>query len=306
MLAAAALFFWQDTAERSQRALREADQITAEVAKVCADLRLDPMDAPGHPAKIEADPNEYGVDPGPTFIVNESTSYKLTFLQANGFLTKYANNQLFNRLYESHSPAFEKPSAPKWTKDQAIQVGNAFVNALAPQIKIQLGEGSARFDQRQSNGTYQVGYWMIDWPRIDSKGHPFSDDGIIMEIPEGYGPLFVHIKQETLFNEERSESMQMSEALKRARSKITNDQSWDKLKSIFPGHISDGWTDPNPTNAYLEIVTPRIRKNAVARLAWVFWFKQHDFHAHYPVSLWIDAYTGRWIGGDVVGLDTPD
>ena len=267
------------------------------------------MAGPEHPAKIEAHPNEYGIDPGPTFIVSDGISRKWTFLQSNGFLTKYTNHRLFDLLFESYSPAFDRPDTPKWTKEHAIQVGSAFVKALASQIKVKLGEGNAKFDQQQSNGRYHVGHWMIWWPRVDSEGHPFSNDGIIMEIPEGYGPMFVQIKQETVFYEERGESIQMKEALKRARSKIANDQSWDRLKSIFLGPTSTGWTDPNPTNAYLQIVTPRTRKNASGRLAWVFWFKQHyqpTVNTHYPISFWIDAYTGRWIGGDVVGLDTPD
>lgn len=294
----------------------DASKVLEGFNQVCRELRLSTMAPVELPMNVEFDENKYDIEPGPTIKLNND-AYEFTFLQADGSLMQYIDIRLFDALYESYAPYYDKPDKPKWTQDQAIQVGNSFLKSLSQQIKIKLGNAGARFDQERQNSKYHVGQWMIWWPRVDSKGNVFSEDGVTMEIAEGHGPVSLQIKQTTLYSEEKGSPMKMQEALDKIHSKIASNRFWDKIKSVNPWHQSGGWTDTKPTGSYLQIVCPGHQKNLPARLAWVFWFQQHPWemmenppnppvHFHYPISFWIDAYTGECIGGDVVGMDTPD
>jgi len=285
MLACAALLLYlhgikaispaKDITSTRLRLSVDADKVLEGFNQVCTELHLPAMTPTVPPIRMDVDNDEFGTGRGPTIKLSDGASYEFTFLQADDSLTWYSDNQLFNSLYESYAPYYDKPDEPKWTKEQAIQVGNSFLKVLTPQIKMKLGEAKARFDQQYSNSKYHVGRWMIQWPRVDSKGNFFSDDDVIMEIPEGHSPVLVQIKQSTSYSEEKGEPMKMEQALEKVRSKIASDKFWDKAKSVFPWHYSEGWTDAKPIGAYLQIVCPEHQKKSPARLAWVFWFHKH-------------------------------
>ena len=209
----------------------EADKILRGFDLVCGDFHLSATAPVVLPIKFDLDGNRYGIGLGQTVKLTDSASYQFTFVQRDGLLAGYSDYRLLHGLY---TPSYDKPEEPKWTKDQAILVGKSFLKVIADQIKINLGDPRARFDQNYENSKYHEGQWTVWWPRVDGEGHFFMEDGVTMLIAEGHSPLSVGIKQTTLYVEEKGDPMTMEEALQRARSKIKLDKFWSEVKSWLP------------------------------------------------------------------------
>jgi hypothetical protein len=244
---------------------------------------------------------------------------KATIIPGPGRDFTVVDNALVNRLYGPSAPMYENQFVPKWTKDDAIQEGTKALKELGARMKIKLATKAwARYDQRQLNGKYQPGMWIMRWPRVDSRGNPFRDDGVTMEIPENCPPLWIKVEQNSAYVEEASEPLSAKEALMKIKNKLESHESWDKFEEkMEPWHQGQGWTDTNHYSESLAIVHPNHDNTAPARLAWDFWFSHHPmgaitdpphapFHYHYAVEYWLDAHTGSIIGGDEGGTDMPD
>jgi hypothetical protein len=229
------------------------------------------------------------------------------------------DESLENRLYGSKAPLYEKPFVPEWTKNEAIQEGTKALDALGSRLKIKLAtEVGARYDQHPLNGKYQPGIWMLHWCRVDDQGNPFRDDGVTMEIPESYHPLWVKVEQSSAYAEVSGAPFSRKDAFAKIKSKIESQESWDGFESkIEPWRQAYGWTDTSNYSESLIIVHPNHDMAAPARLAWDFWFYHHPegtiadpphapFHYHFAVEYWLDAHTGSIIGEDEGGMDMPD
>ena len=283
-----------------------ADRIIGEMSVVCHELNLQILRPPVSPMTIALNPDQYMTPPVPFFDVEDRASYRFKFLQKDGSLTSFGNTDNYRRLFQVGALSYEKPVNPSWDKARAALVASKFLTVFQRELKIKLGEPFLRYEQHNTNNRYYAGQWNIFWPRVDSQGHAFEKDGVFMSLPEGFAPSAVLIAQSARFIERRGPPMAMDAALGYARRRISSEQWWDVFWSYFPQYQPCGTTEIKPTRVYLQIIEPEHKSARTSRLAWVFWFHHHYDHSHYPVSYWIDAYTGKYLGGDVVGLDTPD
>jgi hypothetical protein len=240
---------------------------------------------------------------------------RTTIIPGPGEDFSVTDKALSEKLYGPNAPLYEKPFVPKWTKAEAIEEGTKALGTFGPRIRIKMAtEVEARYDQRSLNGKYQPGFWMLHWSRVDDRGNPFLDDGVTMEIPEGYHSLWIEVEQSSVYAEDIGEPFSREEALTKIRSKIESGEFWDKIE---PWHQIVGRTDTSKGSESLVIVHPNHDKTAPARLAWDFWFNYHPsdtiempphppVHYHFPVEYWLDAHTGAIIGEDEGGTDEPD
>ena len=209
-----------------------------------------------------------------------------------------------NKIY--YKPA----DKPTWTPQHAIEVATVFEKIFVDPKGALLGAPRAQYDHMFGNaaGGWQLGTWMVSWPRVDSHGHPFYGDGVNIEIQEGFCPLGIGVNLATPFTEQKGAPLTAAVALGKAESSV----SWRQFKEkIFYNCVIADEYQKNVTGDYLlsqqlVVVIPHLSKPKEARLAWEIWFRPR--HAKPPsgswydedFSVWIDAYTGDEIGGDAM------
>jgi len=288
----------------------KAQQILAELKQTCTDLHLRFIgSADFHPAWV--DPTQEDIyDPlmvvGPTIrLGSKGHEHDFTFRQVDDRLIGYENG-LVDDLDEN-KVAYDKPDQPQWSLSQAITIGTAFKKIFVNPENVMLGPPVAEYAHIRYNPPKSyLGQWMISWPRVDSKGHPFCGDHVTIQIQEGFVPLGVGIFLTTPYVEEKGEPMKESEAILTGREAIKTKQVDRGFESYADG---DSLIGNKFEKADLIIVLPPkdIKvlggpSTGTARLAWMIWFRPiHSMKNTHPIyddsySVWVDAYTGKILG----------
>ncbi len=174
--------------------------------------------------------------PVPFFEVEDRASYGFRFLQKDGSLMSFGNNDNCHRLFQVGAPSYEKPAIPSWDNARAaLERHSKFLLwFFYCELKVTLGEPNLRYVQHNTNNRYYAGEWNISWPRVDSQGHAFDKDGVFMSLPEGFAPSTVLIKQSAHFIERGGHPMALEAALEYATRRISSERWWD----VFLCHIS--------------------------------------------------------------------
>jgi hypothetical protein len=307
-----------------QKALR----VNANIKKTCDDLHLvfgGP--AEGAPAFSRADDNpafdslSY-TGPCADF---DSDHFRFSFRREDWKLDSYQDSYLIDDL-PAAKQYYDAPVKPQWTTDQAIAIADVFRRVMQDPSPAILGKPSANYysnaefvddGPRKNVKKFRLGEWDITWPRVDSRGRPFYNDHVTIQIQEGYGPLGAGIMVTTPYIEETGVPISEMNALAKARAIL----SWRLLgQKVFYNLVLSDEFERNVTGATvlskdLVVVIPRKGRFAyspdsttppTARLAWIFWFK--PTHGTPPtgavwddsIAIWIDAYTGEEIGGDAM------
>jgi hypothetical protein len=293
----------------------KADQILASIQKTSDDLHLRFIG----PTRFVPTWGDYRPDfLSPIGLTTKAvelgcTEQTFEFRDAEGQLVSY-QNRLADDLPEN-KVLYDQPDQPKWSNEQAITIATAFEKIFVDTKGTLLGSPRAEYDHTvfvpsKSGLKSLLGSWRIAWPRIDSKGHIFYGDGITLQIQEGFAPIGVGISLSTPYVEEKEEPIKKADAIAKAREALASKQVDHGFESYADG---DSLVENKVRSAELLIVLPPkdIKvldgpSTGIARLAWEIWFDPQ--HSKKPTrsifddsfAVWIDAYTGKVIGGDAM------
>jgi hypothetical protein len=253
------------------------------------------------------DDNYYGQK---THFITDSIErkYGFTFLVNDNRLITFMNRILMDSLFGAGiGRLYDKDKRPPaaWTKERAIEEANKFLPLFNNRPDILFDKPDARFGYfSQQMDKYYVGNWEIDWNRTDKKGHAFyPPESIRMQIAEAVGLLLVDIHIPSTYVEVPGKELTEREAYKEAMKYAAATAAWPALQ------FSAGKLDLN-TRGEEIIVRPNhlLQNNSLplphdlnARLAWMFWFSWHTadkLGQGQAISVWIDAHTGEYLGGD--------
>jgi len=90
-------------------------------------------------------------------------------------------------------PGYDRPPAPKWTAQQAMETARNYVAAIFSALPNEMGvptaeyEATANLPQHSVMMKYYPGMWHVRWPRVDPQGHLFRIDSICVDISEDQG-----------------------------------------------------------------------------------------------------------------------
>jgi len=299
---------------RVRTVVERADHILFEIQQTCAESHLRFVGSTRFvPTWAQFSP-DFLSHIGQTLTSVEAVSddHHFTFSYENGRLRDYQNRALDN-LPEANL-LFDPPDQPKWTREQAIQVAAKFLSIFADPKDARFGLPIANYDhtgavlsKTKSGLKTYLGSWYVLWPRVDSHGHLFSGDGVKIVFHEGFGPSGAGINLSTSYQEENGDPIPLSNAIADAHDALSRKRHWYSF--FWKTH------DDSPVrSSCLQIVLPfKDPDNIfgptadVARLAWIIWFRPN--YSSYPSSrgwvdpdfaVWIDAYTGKVIGRDVM------
>lgn len=241
------------------------------------------------------------------------------FWQPSNRLAFFYNQALDAVFYGKDAPPSDKLDAAKRPDQEGVQKAQAFLNLLDVPSGIRLGNPVAEFDLRKTQLNYLHGEWNIHWPRIDAKGYQFAPDiGVVVVIPNGYGPLSLAAALNIPYSEEPGEPLTQTDALAKARAKIASVRSGARVfDSFIPqdssiakdeflrGELEIVGVQVPPRRTWIFFKTKTMPEHT-ARLAWVFWFYPifksqiavPPYDHTFAVS--IDAYTGEYIGSSAM------
>jgi hypothetical protein len=308
----------------------KADQVLTDLKQTCEALRLTYVGPPGFVPTwtVTDEPNDLISVSGRTMRIG-SLGHQFTFREADGRVTGYLNTLLIDDLPEGKI-LYDQPIKPKWSNAQAIAIATAFKRVFVVPDDALLGHPIARYDQNSEyvsvggrltgEKKYRLGQWMVSWPRVDSKGHPFYGDHVTIQIQEGYAPLGVGVGLTTPYVESKAEPMSETDALARAENIVYWRQFDERIfyHAVWVEDYARNITGDYILSKGLAIVLPnrapsfwsvfQSKPSTVAgRLAWVVWFR--PIHSTKPpasgwydedFAVWLDAYSGEVIGGDAM------
>jgi hypothetical protein len=245
-----------------------------------------------------------------TFQVTDKKHCQMTFLQKDKTLVGFMDDGIFDRLYNPpHAPLYDIQDQPKWTADQAIAKGEKVLSALVDRTRFHFAHPSAKYIHTQNGGKYYVGQWEINWRRTDSKGHLFDAlQGVDVYVAESEGPFQGGADLSAKYVEPSGEPLKAADVQDKAWKAAQAAVVWGPVKSVLE---PEAHLEPKPFSAKLQIVMPNhmgqgdaisTHPDLNARLAWVFWYEwkfDNNPKQRQSVGVWIDAYTGKVLGGDV-------
>jgi hypothetical protein len=228
------------------------------------------------------------------------------------FTGKHLITQIGNKFIE-----FDDILKQKWNSELAIKIATGFVECCLGKIPDNVGQAKVEF--HQTLGTYnketqkvryRVPYWWISFPRVDKNGYEFQMEYIDVEIYEDFGPTSIFVKMPSRYTLIDKKPLKQEQVVEKA---VVYAYKLMKSKSVG-GLFYGGKINEVPASAKLEIVKsnhladlrdlPSSKDiDLNARLAWVFWFEwtkddPHDSRKNGGIAVWIDAHTGKPLGGD--------
>jgi hypothetical protein len=297
----------------------KADHILAEMQKTSDDLHLRFV-GPTHfvPTWGTINSDDGGIMITGSTIRLDSAGHSFRFRNSDCRFDGYQNS-LYDVLPENQI-LNETPDKPKWSEEQAIEVGTAFKNIFVEPTDALLGQPHAEYTHtsfaisKSNTLRSRKGMWMIVWPRVDSQGHFFYGDHVTIQIQEGYAPLGVGVYLTTPYKDEKTELVSEADALTKAMRLIFLLQLGEKIfyHCVSVDDYERNIVGDEVLSKELMVVLPKrsflghirsVSESTTARLAWVIWFR--PIHSSKPpaigwydedFAIWIDAHTGQIIG----------
>jgi len=238
-----------------------------------------------------------------------SDAYRFTFREADSRLVSFQDERIGdlpeNLVYS------DPPDKPKWTPTQAIEMATLFEKIVVEPKDCFLGAPRADYSHGivdSTTGKTMRGNWMVSWPRVDSKGHPFYGDGVALTMQEGMSPLGVCANLTTPYIEEKTEPMALPDAVAKAQQGIAKKEIDRGFESYDVGDVLlENKFDKADLIVVLPAKDPKVLggpSSGMARLAWVIGFNpQHSKKPAHPIyndsfSVWVDAHNGKILGSD--------
>ena len=236
----------------------------------------------------------------------QSKDYTFEFWMENNELSLFIDQALQDRLYGKGAPQLDRPDSPKLTELEAKQRAKSLLGLIEIPDGIKLGVAKARFEPQTQLTVYRPGWWDVAWARTDAEGHPFAcDPGLSMDMPEGFGPISIHVGLRMPYTKEDGNMLSQEAALAAARAEIDRSRAGFVTTPIpnDVGIVDDKLADSNLTIVEAIAEWPWwmcwSKPKKTTRLAWRFYFEPeftapvasptHD--RRFTVS--IDAHTGE-------------
>jgi len=266
-------------------------------------------------ARIQQDiPGTYEMV-GPTVNFG-SEVHNFDFRKTDGHLARYQNSTIINVLMDGPTSKLYEKQEASWTKEKAINVAEKFRDVLLDSHHVALGQPFAHYDHtsgepgKDDKGKeiekWHVGMWQVDWPRVDSQGHPFFGDHVSIQISEQYGLVGAGIFLFTPFSERTGSIISQERAISIAKSNV----------KLTPEGLSQAPENPDAAITKLNLKSAQLmitvinRKGAqggpAAQLVWEIWFRPQLPYLHpgptynHDFAFWVDAYSGEIVGGDAM------
>lgn len=249
----------------------------------------------------------------------DGKDFSMKFEPSSGNLLECRNFKLRTELTTIDHKTFrefDEPPEQRWTSEKATDIASNFALEVLGHLPESFGSAKYEFDRFSTYSKktkirrYRVPYWIVYFPRIDSKGYEFQMEYLKIEIFENAGPVSLSIKISSRYEQEEGEPLKQEQVMK-----IALDYAQElRKRGPVAGMFSGGQIIEKTANAKLEIVKPNHLADLSelptskhidlnARLAWVIWFewsKNDPSNARKKggICVWIDAHTGKPLGGD--------
>jgi len=245
--------------------------------------------------------------------------FSMKFEPSSGNLVECGNSKLETELTMIDNKTFrefDEPQEQRWTSEKATDIASNFALEVLGRLSESFGPAKYEFDrystysQKTKTKRYRVPYWRVQFPRIDSKGYEFQMEYLEIQIYENAGPISLFVKMSSRYEQEEGEPLNQEQVMKIALDYAQELRKRGPVAGMFRG----GQIIVKPASAKLEIVKPNhladlseLPTSKVidlnARLAWVIWFEwskndPSDARKKGGIGVWIDAHTGKPLGGD--------
>jgi hypothetical protein len=179
------------------------------------------------------------------------------------------------RTYPDTSPKNDEPPSSPWTKDHAIEVGRAFIEAMVDGKSVLL-------DSYWANE--QNGEWTVGAQRVDAEGHEFYKEGASLSFPQGGEP-----------SSGRIDLQSSSDILQTGTTSISRDEAFAIAQKVFAGEKYGAGYQLSPYDSRLAADDPHPKPYvALGRLMWIF---QVSTSQYFTQDIFVDAHTGEYEAG---------
>lgn len=209
------------------------------------------------------------------------------------------------------SVSYDAPPKPAWTPDQAAEKSKAWIKALLGSIPSTLGKPKMNYQPDVNLPKYYDGVWYIGWPRTDSQGHYFGQDGITVVLSEKHGLTGFSYgfyskysdAQKIVVSHDQAIEIGRSAAQQLLGSPLTAD--WSGRLKLLPAATAElVIVNPNHILKYksFDEMSAANEGSLNARLAWVVEYRaENDKGMGRYVDVWVDTETKEILGGDFRG-----
>ena len=238
----------------------------------------------------------------------------------------FHNSRAFHAAFfrKRGEKGYETPPRAKWRKRKAVSIAEQSVACVLGSFPVHVGRPTAEWTIEPLNGVIPEGRWTVTWPRTNALGMPFGDDKIWVLLAETRGPVIVKIEYDTGFHESETQSGPRPKftrvMARRALEEAKRMMEWPPLREsyVVPYKLVE-----KPLSHELKVVQPNFasRRETIheaatmkpqgGRLAWVLRYtvrREEDKDVDSgllpltrEIEVWIDAYTGEYLGGDFSG-----
>lgn len=188
------------------------------------------------------------------------------------FFHWWANEQCFGKK----APLYDQPTRPTWTEEKAKHVAHESIAALLGSFPNNLLVKKASYDHVfMESPKYYVGNWTVLYTRVDKAGHPFQNDGAVVNISEQYGPFSIGVQRDSKYAEPEAKLISHEEAIAKSDEFARRIAQLDIGKAWFQGYAFTGEkvgrlliVNPNRILEAKDYDGIRAGQSRVARLAW--------------------------------------
>ena len=226
----------------------------------------------------------------------KSADYSFHFREHDNFFASFINDGAFRLITGKEIVPTATPDKPKWSEEQAVQIGMAFLKCLVDTSHYAFTPGRATYDShtdmRDRQLVYYAGSWMVTWARVDPQGVPYASNGARMHISEKWGVTDAVLWLDGIYVEQKGERMSAEIAIKIAK------HSRPALATSAADIV-----DYNVTSCELVLVQPYRLGGNSWRLAYMIWMRPVRSPPPRPGPTYndsqevtVDALTGQIIG----------
>lgn len=300
---------------RSQPACLEIAKITVTRINTLLQAKGFTMQLP----TIDGLPFRYDIDPDSqkriAVLGGSNSPVEIRIEVDTGQIVMLTNRLVYDVIYsEKQGAGTTRTVGPTWSQEKVVTFAHAYVEQLLGAFPDSLQLLAAEFMQEHSETSSEAGYWYISWSRTDSKGRLFSNDGVTLLFSEKYGPRMTRVMLSSRYVERDFTLIPKVLAIARAKYYASRLKSWGPAGLVIQQPTLTG-----ESVADLGIVNPRWLTQPQnngdqgeagrvdARLAWVVVYKasyenssieNKAVQTEGAIIVWIDAQTGRFLGGD--------
>ena len=269
---------------------------------------------PSVPVRVKAHSGAVGDED--VVVGGVSSGLEFRFSRDTGRIQFFANWHANDQCYGEDAPLYDRPTQPAWSKEKVKRVADAWVTALLGSFPKDLALQEIAYDHPyMETPKYCVGTWTVNYARVDDDGHPFREDGVIVQIVERYGPYTIGVQMDSRFEKPRGELLSQEQAITKSGAFAERILRSEVAKRHLHGYVFTG-----QKTAEMAVVNPNkilevndihemidMRRGREARLAWEIRYRLIHKNRKKPgdcvpvegeLSVWIDATTGKFLGGD--------